>query len=82
VHQKRYEDEEDLLRAGINVISTVNIQHLESLYNFVEQSTGVRVKERVPDETLSKADQIVTVDLIVAACIGDRSASSTRPFIE
>ena len=58
-NRKRYEDVEDLLRAGINVISTVNIQHLESLYNFVEQSTGVRVKERVPDEVLTKADQIV-----------------------
>src|SRR5450432_1878649 len=62
-NRKRYEDVEDLLRAGINVISTVNIQHLESLYNFVEQSTGVRVKERVPDEILTKADQIVTIDL-------------------
>ena len=49
-NRKRYEDVEDLLNAGINVISTVNIQHLESLYNFVEESTGVRVKERVPDE--------------------------------
>ena len=62
-NRKRYEDVEDLLRAGINVISTVNIQHLESLYNFVEQSTGVRVKERVPDEVVTKADQIVNIDL-------------------
>lgn len=62
-NRKRYEDVEDLLRAGINVISTVNIQHLESLYNFVEESTGVRVKERVPDEVLAKADQIVNIDL-------------------
>src|SRR5260221_10982775 len=62
-NRKRYEDVEDLLRAGINVISTVNIQHLESLYNFVEQATGVRVKERVPDEFLTKADQIVNIDL-------------------
>jgi two-component system sensor histidine kinase KdpD len=62
-NRKRYEDVEDLLRAGINVISTVNIQHLESLYNFVEESTGVRVKERVPDEVLTKADQIVNIDL-------------------
>lgn len=62
-NRKRYEDVEDLLRAGINVISTVNIQHLESLYNFVEESTGVRVKERVPDEIISKADQIVNIDL-------------------
>ena len=62
-NRKRYEDVEDLLRAGINVISTVNIQHLESLYNFVEDATGVRVKERVPDEILTKADQIVNIDL-------------------
>ena len=62
-NRKRYEDVEDLLNAGINVISTVNIQHLESLYNFVEESTGVRVKERVPDEVLTKADQIVNIDL-------------------
>ena len=62
-NRKRYEDVEDLLRAGINVITTVNIQHLESLYNFVEDSTGVRVKERVPDEILTKADQIVNIDL-------------------
>lgn len=62
-NRKRYEDVEDLLRAGISVISTVNIQHLESLYNFVEDATGVRVKERVPDEVLTKADQIVNIDL-------------------
>jgi two-component system sensor histidine kinase KdpD len=62
-NQKRYEDVEDLLHAGINVISTVNIQHLESLYNYVEESTGVRVKERVPDEIVTKADQIVNIDL-------------------
>jgi two-component system sensor histidine kinase KdpD len=62
-NRKRYEDVEDLLRAGINVISTVNIQHLESLYNIVEQITGVRVKERVPDEIISTADQVVNIDL-------------------
>jgi two-component system sensor histidine kinase KdpD len=60
---KRYQDIEELLRAGINVISTLNIQHLESLYNLVEQVTGVKVKERVPDYILSMADQIVNVDL-------------------
>lgn len=62
-NRKRYEDVEDLLRAGISVVSTVNIQHLESLYNFVEEATGVKVKERVPDEILTKADQIVNIDL-------------------
>ena len=61
--KKRYEDVEDLLAAGINVISTLNIQHLESLYNIVEGATGVRVKERIPDEFLTHADQIVNIDL-------------------
>jgi len=60
---KRYQDVEELLRAGINVISTLNIQHLESLYDLVEKATGVKVKERVPDYVLSLADQLVTVDL-------------------
>ena len=61
--KKRYEDVEDLLAAGINVISTLNIQHLESLYNVVEGATGVRVKERIPDEFLTRADQLVNLDL-------------------
>jgi two-component system sensor histidine kinase KdpD len=62
-HPKRYQDVEELLRAGINVISTMNIQHLESLYDIIEKSTGVKVKERVPDHVLGLADQIVNVDL-------------------
>ena len=60
---KRYEDVNELLRAGINVISTLNIQHLESLYDVVERFTGVRQKERVPDAVLQHADQVVNVDL-------------------
>jgi two-component system sensor histidine kinase KdpD len=60
---KRYQDVQELLKAGINVISTLNIQHLESLYDLVEQATGVKVKERIPDYILQEADQIVNVDL-------------------
>jgi two-component system sensor histidine kinase KdpD len=60
---KRYQDVEELLRAGINVITTLNIQHLESLYDLVEKATGVKVKERIPDYVLGMADQIVNVDL-------------------
>src|SRR5581483_12396858 len=60
---KRYQDVEELLRAGINVISTLNIQHLESLYDLVEKATGVKVKERVPDYILGMADQLVNVDV-------------------
>ena len=60
---KRYQDVEEFLRAGIHVISTLNIQHLESLHDIVEQATGVKVKERIPDYVVSTADQIVNVDL-------------------
>jgi two-component system, OmpR family, sensor histidine kinase KdpD len=60
---KRYQDVQELLQAGIHVISTLNIQHLESLYDIVENCTGVKVKERVPDYVLGLADQIVNVDL-------------------
>jgi two-component system, OmpR family, sensor histidine kinase KdpD len=60
---KRYQDVEELLRAGINVISTLNVQHLESLYDLVEKATGVKVKERVPDYVLGLADQLVNVDV-------------------
>lgn len=63
VHDKRYEDVDELLRAGVNVLSTMNIQHLESLYDTVERFTGARQKERVPDFVLQQADQVVNVDL-------------------
>ena len=62
-NSKRYQDVEDLTRAGINVICTLNIQHLESLYDMVEKATGVKVKERVPDYVLGIADQFVNVDV-------------------
>jgi two-component system, OmpR family, sensor histidine kinase KdpD len=60
---KRYQDVEELLRAGVNVITTMNVQHLESLCDVVERFTGVKVKERVPDYVLGQAHQIVNVDL-------------------
>ncbi len=62
-HSRRYEDIEEILAAGIHVISTLNIQHIESLYETVEQATGVKVKERVPDRILALADQLVNVDI-------------------
>jgi len=60
---KRYQDVEEILAAGIHVISTLNIQHLESLYDTVEQVTGVKVRERIPDRVVAEADQIVNVDI-------------------
>jgi two-component system sensor histidine kinase KdpD len=60
---KRYEDVEDVLAAGIHVITTMNVQHLESLYDTVERGLGVSVRERLPDGVLAEADEIVNVDL-------------------
>jgi two-component system sensor histidine kinase KdpD len=60
---KRYQDVEEVLRAGINVITTLNVQHLESLHEIVRNATGVMVKERIPDYVVATADQIVNVDL-------------------
>jgi len=62
-HAKRYEDVHEILQAGIHVISTLNIQHLESLYDTVERAVGVKVQERIPDNVVAEADQIVDVDL-------------------
>lgn len=62
-HAKRWQDVEELLRAGIDVVSTVNIQHLESLGDVVEAITGVRQRETVPDEVVRRADQIELVDM-------------------
>src|ERR1700681_2659523 len=62
-HEKRWQDVEDLLDAGITVISTVNIQHLESLADLVENITGVQVRERVPDRVLDAADEVELIDM-------------------
>ncbi len=61
--EKRYQDVEALLRAGIDVYSTVNIQHLESLNDLVARITGVVVRERVPDRLLEEADEVIVVDV-------------------
>ena len=60
---KRYEDIDEILNAGIDVISTVNIQHLESLNDRIFELTGVRVRETFPDRLLDEADEVVLVDL-------------------
>jgi two-component system sensor histidine kinase KdpD len=62
-HPKRWQDVEDLLDAGINVISTVNLQHLESLNDVVERITGVAQQETVPDPVVRSADQLELVDM-------------------
>jgi len=64
-HEKRYQDVEELLENGINVVTAVNIQHLEGLKPIVKQVTGIEVKETLPDTFLARADQVVTVDISV-----------------
>jgi two-component system sensor histidine kinase KdpD len=62
-HEKRYQDIEEILAAGIDVISTVNVQHLESLNDSAYELTGVRVQETFPDRILDEADEVVLVDV-------------------
>src|SRR5580692_2531857 len=78
-HEKRYEDVRDVLMAGIDVFSTVNVQHLESLNDQVTQLTGVRVRETIPDAVLSAADETVLVDVTPEALIGRLRAGKVYP---
>jgi two-component system, OmpR family, sensor histidine kinase KdpD len=79
-HEKRYEDVRDVLEAGIDVFSTVNVQHLESLNDQVTQLTGSRTRETIPDEVLSAADEVVLIDLTPEALIARlRAGKVYRP---
>lgn len=62
-HTKRYQDVEELLQAGINVYTTVNVQHLESLNDLVSSITGIAVNERIPDRVFDRANQVELVDI-------------------
>jgi two-component system sensor histidine kinase KdpD len=62
-NEKRWQDVIDILEAGINVISAVNIQHIESLNGVVKEITGIEVAERIPDKVLKMADEVVNIDL-------------------
>ncbi len=66
---KRWEDVHVLLDAGIDVLTTMNVQHLESLNDQIWQSTGVRVRETIPDWVLRQADEVVMVDLTPSALL-------------
>jgi two-component system sensor histidine kinase KdpD len=78
-HEKRYEDIADVLAAGIDVFSTVNVQHLESLVDQVVELTGVRVRETVPDSVLATADEVVLIDLTPEALIARLRAGKVYP---
>ena len=78
-HAKRYEDVDDVLAAGIDVLSTLNVQHLESLNDQVAELTGVRVRETIPDAVLGSADEIVMIDLTPEALIERLRAGKVYP---
>ena len=69
-NEKRWQDVLEILSAGINVISALNIQHIESLNDEVKKITGVEVKERVPDNVIAQADEVVNIDLTADELIG------------
>jgi two-component system, OmpR family, sensor histidine kinase KdpD len=62
-HEKRYQDVEDVLAAGIDVISTVNVQHLDSLDDRIAELTGITIRETIPDRVLAAADEVVLIDI-------------------
>jgi two-component system, OmpR family, sensor histidine kinase KdpD len=68
-NKKRYEDVNEILCAGINVITTLNVQHLESLNDVIKQITGVVVRETIPDSVVATANEIVAVDITVEALL-------------
>jgi two-component system, OmpR family, sensor histidine kinase KdpD len=78
-HRKRYEDVEDVLAAGIDVLSTLNVQHLESLNDQVDELTGVRVRETIPDAVLERADEVVMIDLTPEALLERLRAGKIYP---
>jgi two-component system sensor histidine kinase KdpD len=79
-HEKRYEDVREVIEAGIDVFSTVNVQHLESLNDQIEQLTGAHVRETIPDAVLSAADEVVLIDITPEALIGRlRAGKVYRP---
>jgi two-component system, OmpR family, sensor histidine kinase KdpD len=78
-HGKRFEDIEDVLNAGIDVFSTVNVQHLESLNDQVAEVTGIRVRETVPDAILGSADEVVLIDITPQSLIERLVAGKVYP---
>jgi two-component system, OmpR family, sensor histidine kinase KdpD len=78
-HAKRYEDVDDVLAAGIDVLSTLNVQHLESLNDRIAELTGIRVRETIPDDVLGRADEVVMIDLTPEALLDRLRAGKVYP---
>jgi two-component system sensor histidine kinase KdpD len=78
-HGKRYEDVEAVLSAGIDVLSTLNVQHLESLNDHITELSGIRVRETIPDAILGRADEVVLIDLTPEALLERLRAGKVYP---
>jgi two-component system sensor histidine kinase KdpD len=78
-HEKRYQDVQDVLAAGIDVFSSVNVQHLESLNDQVAELTGIRVRETVPDAVVGAADEVVLIDITPQSLIDRLMAGKVYP---
>jgi two-component system sensor histidine kinase KdpD len=78
-HPKRFQDIADVLAAGIDVFSTVNVQHLESLNDQIAELTGIRVRETVPDTEIAAADDVVLIDITPASLIERLQAGKVYP---
>jgi two-component system sensor histidine kinase KdpD len=78
-HAKRYEDVEEILAGGIDVISTLNVQHLESLNDRVTELSGIRVRETIPDAIVGRADEVVLIDLTPEALLDRLRAGKIYP---
>ena len=78
-HTKRFEDVRDVLDAGIDVLSTLNVQHLESLNDRIAELSGVHVREKIPDSVLAKADEVVLIDLNPEAVLERLRAGKIYP---
>jgi two-component system, OmpR family, sensor histidine kinase KdpD len=78
-HAKRHEDIEAVFAAGIDVLSTVNVQHLESLNDHITELSGVRVRETIPDALLGRADEVVLIDLTPEALLERLRAGKVYP---
>jgi two-component system sensor histidine kinase KdpD len=78
-HAKRYEDVEEILAAGIDVVSTLNVQHLESLNDHITELSGIRVRETIPDAILARADEVVLIDVTPEALLERLRAGKVYP---
>jgi two-component system, OmpR family, sensor histidine kinase KdpD len=78
-HAKRHEDIEAVLAAGIDVLSTLNVQHLESLNDHITELSGIRVRETIPDAILGRADEVVLIDLTPEALLDRLRAGKVYP---